>query len=208
MAKALKIIGKISRPGDRWTARRRLKSGNPRAIASHNRQVGEVLFAFNQAQSALLMSYLTIVGLDKYEMAREIWENHPSDSRQRALLRAYVRHGLRKRSIRNAFLWAIDAMDNLSKHRNDAVHADVVWHYDRLEPGLLARKSQSARIKDAPLDTIWQNLRGDFAALANYVNDLNLSIWTEASWPLTKRPKLKLLEIKRGVERRGQKAKV
>ena len=196
MSQARAGIGKISKPGDRFTARRRILSGNPIAIGKHNRQVGEVLYAFNQAQAEFLFLFYTIFGLEKSELAREIWDSNKSDRRQRDLLKSYVAHTVKRKSICNAILWALDAMDKLSVRRNDAAHSDVRWHYDRLAVGLLPTAAQEERIQVQPLDTHWHSLRGDLAALANYVSDLNLTIGFAEPRPLTKRPRLKLVKPK------------
>lgn len=192
MGNASASFGRVSKPGSRFTARRRIQTGNPHAIARHNRHVGEVLYAFNQVQASFLQIFYTIIGTENYALARELWDSSSSDRRQRELLRSYVAHKVNRKSISNALLWALDGMDILSVLRNDAVHADIFWHYDQLLPGWLPKEAHMKRLQSTPFERTWQSLRGDLSAIANYVSDLNLSLWSDESWPLTKRPYLKL----------------
>lgn len=193
MGKALSTVGRISAPGRRFSASRRLHSGNRRAIARHNYQVGEVLHAFNTAQTNLFLVFWRLAGNTDIDLSLDLWESQPSDLGQRKLLEIYVRRVVRRKSIQNALLWTIAAMNELAEKRNDAVHADVLWYYDKVIPGLGTKRSRRARLEEVPLSTIWHDLRGDLSAVANYVHNLQFDIAFDNAWPSTKRPKLKLV---------------
>lgn len=193
MGKVRRDIGRLSVPGDRWTTKRRLHTANPKATALHNKRVGEVVHAYNTAQSSFFQLFLIVVGDGKSELAEKIWNSQGTDHGRRNLLRLYTANTIRRKLIRKSIIWSISAMDQLSQHRNDAVHADMIWYYDHLTPGWLPDKKRRNRMESFPLEKIWIKLRGDFAAIANYVNDLNLTIWMGESRPLSKRPKLQLV---------------
>jgi hypothetical protein len=96
----------------------------------------------------------------------------------------------------------------LAQHRNDAAHSDMIWHYDRLVPGLIARNQTHTRMEDVSFDRLWRSLQGDFSALSNYLMDLAFDISFENTWPSAQRPKLRLFrseDTKR--QERNRKAK-
>lgn len=192
MSRALSTVARISAPGRRFTAPRRLHTGNPKAIAQHNRRVGEVLYAFNIAQASFFVVFWKILGSD-FDLASALWDAQPSDRGQRTLLEIYVRRTVKRKSMTNALLWAIAAMHELAERRNDGVHADVLWYYDQLIPGLATKRQRRERLLAAPFETIWHPLRGDLAAIANYVNGLHWDLAMDAPWPSTKRPRLQLV---------------
>ena len=202
MSKANAGVGKISRPGSRFTAVRKIQTGNRAAIERHNRQVGEVVYAYNHAQASFLLIFYSIIGWDKHELTRAIWDTQPSDRGQRGLLRAYVTHAVEKKAFQKAIIWCLDAMDIISQKRNDAVHSDISWFYDCLGTGLLTSKNRADRLVNEPLDSIWRDIRGDLSALNNYLSDLSLNLQSKDRWPLTKRPKLKLVSASKKLMRR------
>lgn len=180
----------ISRPGNRWTASRRLSVGHPSAIALHNRHVGEVLYAFNAAQASLYTIFLSLAGGGDWRFASDLWHSQRSDFAQRQLLSIYVEHGDITKSIKKSIGWCISAMDELSKKRNDFVHADFIWYYDQITPGIATEPKRRERLSDLPFERYWRHLRGDLSVIANYSYDLYLSLTYPR--PLTRRPRLKL----------------
>lgn len=196
MSKAVGSSFKISKPGNRWTARRKLHTGDPKAIARHNKQVGDVVFAFNAAQASLFLVFWQIASRDDIQLALDLWEAQPSDLGQRKILEIQVRRRVKRKAVKNALLWAISSMNELSERRNDAVHSDVYADIDRIRPGLGTKRSRAVRLEATPLEDIWQDLRGDLSALANYANDLHWDISGDNAWPSTKRPRLKLARSK------------
>lgn len=196
MGKVLSTVGKVSRPGNRWTARRRLHTGDPKAIARHNRQVGEVLHAFNAAQASLFLVFWQLAARDDIHLALDLWEAQPSDLSQRKILEIQVRRRVKRKAIKNGLLWAIASMNELSERRNDAVHSDVYADIDRIRPGLGTKRTRAERLENMPLDSIWRDLRGDLSAIANYANDLHWDVSSDNAWPSTKRPRLRLARSK------------
>lgn len=211
MGKVSSTVGKISRPGDRWTARRRLHTGDPKAIARHNRQVGEVLYAFNAAQASFLLVFWQLSSPNDIELAIGLWEAQPSDFTQRKLLKLYVKRSNTSKTIRKALDWAIASMNELAKLRNDAVHSDVYADIDRIRPGIGTKRARAKRLEDRPLDNFWKDLRGDLCAIANYVSDVHWDVAASNPWPSTKRPRLKLAQSKSAQdqdrERRAKRSK-
>jgi len=185
-------FGRISKPGKRFTAPRRLMSGNRKAVAQHNRRVGEVLYAFNIAQASFFVIFWQIMGED-FPLVSKLWDLQPGDTAQRKVLDVFVRQRVKRKSIQNALVWSLSAMDELGELRNDAVHADMLWYYDQLIPGLATKRSRRERLLKEPFELKWRKLRGDLAAVANYVNALHSDLMMDEPWPSTKRPKLQLV---------------
>lgn len=204
MSKVPSSVGTISRPGSRWTARRRLHNGDPKAIARHNRQVGEVLHAFNSAQASFFLIFWQLSSREDIELAMDLWEALLSDSAQRRTVDIYVRRSIRRKAIQSAIIWAIDVVDELSKHRNDVVHSNVFADIDRIRPDLGTKRARAARLEKTPTEKIWRDLRGDLSAIANYVSDLHLDLSAGNAWPSTKRPRLKLAQPK-SAQRQSQR---
>jgi hypothetical protein len=197
MAKVRGDVGSISRPGKRWTAKRTLFTINRRAMAAHNWHVGEVLSAFNAAQASFFMVFVCLVSQKNWELGQALWHNQPSDSSQRKMLAAYVENDKSAtKSIRRSILWSLKVMDELSELRNDAVHTDFIWFYDRINPGLGTKPKRSERLINQPFEKHWRALRGDFAALADYGRSIYLDILMNNARPSTKRPRLKLARYK------------
>lgn len=192
MGKVRADVVHVSKPGDRWSAKRKIHSANPKAVAAHNKRVGEVLHAYNTAQASFYQLFLTVAGDGNSRLAIDLWNSHGSDYSRRNLLRIFTNNTVQRRLICKSILWSISAMDKLSEHRNDAVHADMIWYYDQMAPGWLASEKRRIRMESAPLEKTWLKLRGDFAVISNYVLDLNLTLWSNESRPLSKRPKLRL----------------
>jgi hypothetical protein len=185
-------VARVSTPGKRFTASRRVHAGDRKAIAQHNYRVGEVVHAFNAAQASFFLIFSRLAADTNITLALALWDTQASDLSQRKLLDAHVRHSVKRKVIKRNLLWAIAAMNELAEHRNDAVHADFIWYYDRIIPGLATKQARSERLEARPFDTIWKDLRGDLAAIANYVFDLHYDLAADEAWPSTKRPRLKL----------------
>lgn len=187
-------VGKPSRPGQRFLASRKVPEANRKAIARHNQHVGEIIHAFNAAQAAFFSILCQIIDpfMFNYELAGRVWHSQPSDSSQRTLLEAYVRSSVHQKSIQNGLLWALKAMNELSGRRNDAVHSDMLWHYEELTPGPSTRGERRARLENLPIEKIWKRLRGDLWAIHNYVQDLGVDVMMSSTRPSTKRPRLLL----------------
>ena len=188
MGKVRADVVHVSKPGDRWSAKRKIHSASPRALASHNKRVGEVLHAYNTAQASFYQLFLTVAGDGNSCLAIDLWNSQGSDYNRRNLLRIFVGNKIQRRLICKSILWSISSMDKLSTHRNDAVHADMIWYYDQMAPGWLADDKRRSRMESVPLEKNWLKLRGDLAAISNYVQDLNLTLWIDESRPLSKRP--------------------
>jgi hypothetical protein len=68
----------------------------------------------------------------------------------------------------------------------------MIWHYDHLSPGLIAKDPTHKRFSEAPFDVVWRPLQGDFSALSNYLMDLAWDVLQVSTWPSSKRPRLRL----------------
>ncbi len=192
MGKVSSAVGSVSRPGKRWSASRRLKVGNSKAIATHNWHVGEVLYAFNAAHASLYAIFTSLAAGSDWNMASDLWHAQKSDFAQRQMLSIYVKHCQKTKSIRRSILWCIAALDELSLKRNDFVHADFIWYYDQLVPGLATERKRRKRLESVPFERHWLHLRGDLSAVANYAYGLYHSLHQPR--PLTKKPRLKLAD--------------
>lgn len=205
MSKAIASVGKISRPGDRWPTRRSLHHGNPAAMRRHNERVGAVLHAYNSAHSYVYATLMSAASGDSHQATKELWFSLGSDKSQREFVLNYVRNNQNiKTRVRNALIWALTALSELSTLRNDIAHTDMIWAYDKLEAGYLAKDPTRRRFESQPFDENWRYLKGDFSALSNYIMDLSWDVALRNSAPSSRRPRLRL---SRGQDSRTQDRK-
>ncbi|MGH6651861.1 MAG: hypothetical protein ACREB7_12110 [Sphingopyxis sp.] len=193
MGKVHSSVGKVSKPGDRFTARRRLPLQDPKAIARHNRRVGEVLHAYNSAHASVF-GVFTFLGMHvDYQHTLDVWHSSGTDKGQRNLLEVAVRHRLKGRKVvQKGILWALGALDELGTFRNDAVHTNMAWYYDEFVPGIGSKEATIKRLEQLPFDKHWRALRGDLIALANYLAVLAYDVLGDNKLPSCKRPRLQL----------------
>jgi hypothetical protein len=197
MSKVAANVGRISKPGARFHPHRTLPDTNKAAIRQHNARVGAVMHAYNSAHAAVYMVTMASSLNDSHQSGRDIWFSYTTDANQRMFAKIYCA-GNRdiKPPVRRAIIWAISALDELARHRNDAAHSDMVWAYDRLEHGYLAREGTIKRLQESPFSEKWKPLQGDFSALANYLADLQWDVIFRNTWPSTRRPRLLLVRSK------------
>lgn len=196
MSRAKRTVGTISRPGKRWTARRRLHSGDPKAIARHNQQVGNSLHAFNVALASFFLIFWRLAAPDDIYLAKKLWDEQGSDNAKLRIVEPYVSHCIKRKAIQNSLLWSLKTMHKLSNYRNDVVHSDVFADLDGIIPGIGTKTSRSERLTSSEISRICNFLPGDLSAIANYVGDLYLDLGSNNAWPSTKRPQLKLVHSK------------
>lgn len=197
MAEVHRSVGKISKPGNRFVASRRLHQPSPEGIARHNRRVGEIVHAYNTAHASVFGVFLFMGEFEDYQHGLDVWHSSATDKSQRALLEVAVRHKLKKRkSIQKSLLWALAALDELGTFRNDAVHTNMAWYYDAFVPGPGAKDSALKRLEALPLDKHWKALRGDLNALANYLAGLAYDVLRDERRPSHRRPKLQLAQTR------------
>lgn len=195
MGKVLRSAGKISKPNARFHAARHIATPNPKAITQHNRRVGEVVHAYNSAHASLFAVFLFLTPGVNFEYALDLWHSAGTDKSQRLLLEVKVRHELNDRKVlQKAMLWAIGAMHELGTFRNDAVHTNMLWHYDQMHTGIDVKNSTVKRLQDLPFDAHWKPLKGDLCALANYITGLATDVFSGDRLPSHRRPKLQLAQ--------------
>lgn len=84
-------IGRISRPGSRFTAKRSLYgAGNPSSIR-HNRRVGEVLHAYNSAHAAVFSVFWHVAYRDSHNDCTSLWHLQGKEKGQREFAVAYIK---------------------------------------------------------------------------------------------------------------------
>lgn len=209
MVKVRTSVGKISKPKARFHAARHIATPNAKAIAQHNRRVGEIVHAYNSAHASLFAVFLFLTRDVKYEYALDLWHSAGTDKSQRLLLEIKVRHEMDDRkSLQKALLWAIGAMHELGTFRNDAVHTNMLWHYDQMHTGIDVKNATIRRLQDLPFDAHWKPLKGDLCALANYITGLASDVFGGERLPSYRRPKLQLSQsVSAETQKRRRQAK-
>ena len=211
------VIGKVVTAKTRYTTSRRGPANTRAADKRHAQHIGEVVHAWNRAHAGLFWIFLRVAADSNYELAIGMWHALPTDKAQRLLLESIVTVKLRnKKSLQNAALWAIAVMTELSTYRNDAAHAEMLHYYDELEPGLRMEPGASTkpgsakRLTDRPLDQSWRQLRGDLHAIADYLAQLDQSLWFGWPRPSCRRPRLQFsrsnTELSQAKRRRAKQA--
>lgn len=197
MGKVHSSIGKVSKPGARFTARRRIPSPDPKAIARHNRRVGEIVHAYNSAHASVFGVFAFLGMHVDYQHTHDVWHSVATDKGQRNLLEVAVRHRLKdQKVVQKGLLWALGALDELGSFRNVAVHTNMAWYYDEFIPGAGTKDGAIKRLEQLPFDQHWRALRGDLNALASYLAVLAYDVLSGNKLPSCKRPKLQLAQSK------------
>lgn len=153
------------------------------------------MHAFNNTQAAFFILFWRLTGED-FVLASKLWHGQPSDTAQRALLEPFVQSRVHRKSVRDGLLWALKAMNELTVFRNDAVHSEMLWYYDKLVPGLSTKTERRLRLLELPFEKIWRKLRGDLWVIGTYVTDLDFDVQLDNPRPSTKKPRLLLAQTK------------
>ena len=180
---------------DKWT---------DKAIKTHTRLVGEMVWAWNGLHQSFSYLFGLIVQSSDPSIGEAIWAALKSDSSQRDVLLASskLRHG-DKSAFGRRMRWAVNITEKLSVYRNDLVHTPMSGI--ALGPrGLVTVVSSHAisparvhRLSRADTFKLLRTLRGDLVQLRNYVWDLGQRLYPYAipmigSWP--DRPPLRTLK--------------
>lgn len=193
MSKAHRSVGKVSKPGDRFHTTRKPSDPMAGQLKAHNQRVGETIAAYNAAHASCFLLFLKLAADDDYHLAHALWHTARSDSSQRAMLEACARHSPKlSKTMREAILWSLARLTELSSFRNDAAHTEMQWYYDRAIPGLSTKEQTRQRLERLPFETHWKALLGDLWALDEYIAGLNLTLAFRSSRPLHYRPRLRL----------------
>lgn len=176
----------------RYHASRREADRARKLTLRHAKHVGEVIHAWNRAHASCFALFMRVGFAGDYAVAIDLWHTVHNDKGQRAMLEVVVRRRLRRGLFQSGILWAIDALNTLSSFRNDAAHAEMIWYYDQLVPGLATRPTSRARLTDTPLARNWRTLRGDLIAIESYLVFLEMALTMGLPRPLSRRPRLQL----------------
>lgn len=200
MGKVRSSSARVSRPGARFHTKRTPDGGLTPEVRRHIARVGRVIYASNQAHASVFIFFVHVSMRDSHKSAENLWHALPSDKMQRDFAEKYISENLFvKGPIRRAFIWSLRCLNELSTHRNDFAHADMWYHYSEadgssgLVPGWATKPATKARFSQRPFEDRWKDLCGDLFALANYIDTLAVAAFMQHTWPLSKRPRLKLV---------------
>jgi len=194
MSKVLKGVGRLSKPGDRWHAKRTLSNAADPAIVRHNKHVGDVLHAYNTAHASVYSLFWHAAFRDSHDNCSSLWHSHATDRGQREFAANYIRNNRTiSVTLKKNILWALGALDELATFRNDAAHTEMFAYYDdKLVPGIGTKNGTAERLHNLPFDKHWRALKGDLSALANYLHTLSFDVFTKNTWPSSEKPRLQL----------------
>ena len=202
---------RVSVPGKRFTANRRLSAIERDLIRPHCKRVGEVIHAYNSAHASLFKLFMRLAANEDYEQALDLWHTAKTDRGQRDMLEVVVRHSKTlNQTYRRNILWSIASLNELAQFRNEAAHTDMIWYYDRLVPNLGTKAHVMERLLETPFEKNWRPLRGDLIALSTYLGLIDLSLAAGSTWPLTRKPQLQLARstsVRTQTQRRHAKTK-
>lgn len=178
----------------------------------HAQHIGEVVHAWNRAHAGLFALFQRVAADGDYALALGVWHTVPSDSTQRQMLEAAARAKLgKRRSYLNGVVWGCRVLNELGTLRNDAAHAEMLFYYTELVPGLSTKPGSAERLAQRPLSTHWRQLVGDLNAVTDYLRHLDFSLWMGMPRPLARRPRLQVAVYRSALTRlrvrRAKKAK-
>jgi hypothetical protein len=174
------------------------------AIERYARQVGEILYAWNELQSALFGVFWGLTETNdthSHEIALAIWHSFQSDRAQREMLLAVAEAKLppRSRAI-TSIRWLKRATDELAIYRNDAAHTPIGTTEPIGPDYFVTRQSVIARFVEKSPETVWRRVRGDLLRLAEFAEAIQFSFG--ALQPLPRRPRLLIVPPQK---RRGRR---
>lgn len=189
-----KEVGTVITARTRGTAKRDPDRAVFPEEKAHIQHIGEVIHAWNCAHGALYRVFARIAVDSDYDLALDLWHTASSDNARRGMLEAFVRARFKTRRLtyRSGILWAVAALNQLTTYRNDAAHAEMIYYYDRMAPGMSTKRKTAERYEKAPLSKHWRALRGDLYAIASYLEQVDFSLWFDYSRPLVRKPRLGL----------------
>ncbi|WP_397582809.1 hypothetical protein [Sphingorhabdus sp.] len=193
MGKVSRNVSTVITASTRFPALRSAPRKRTNAEKLHIKHVGEIVHASNQAHGALFHVFMTVAcGRFEIELAHGLWHSVQSDNGQRAMLEAAVKARFPKptNSYRTGILWAIAALNNLSTHRNDAAHVEIISGFPEIIPAMSSKRSSSERLEKSPLAKHWRVMRGDLFAITHYLEAVYIGLWNDFPRPLSRRPKL------------------
>lgn len=198
-----------------WTVSRRIPKKIQRAVSKHARQIGEIAFSWNLLQDAFFELFWIVTTEhkpEKHPMVHAIWHSIQSDKTQREMLRdaAMAHDSLSVRYVGN-IKWAIKKAAKLSEFRNDAVHTAVRFTISAgrtipIPQHGSGRTQAVERLLANPTAKVWQRVRGDLSALANFCHALSTSYVAHGPrGPLPCRPRLLALPADKKKSHRKRK---
>jgi hypothetical protein len=189
-------------------------TGNVKLVRQHARHVGELIIAWNRVQSAMFDLFWVIIGKDRHALAHAIWHTIQSDKNQREMLVSAATATLvseddkdKKRVKANAktldhIKWITNMAHQLSPYRNDPAHANIMFSSAGGSVAVVpdfasTRWAVLDRLTEKPTAQMWQRVRGDLYAVADFAVSLRISL-TDPDWPyaLPARPKLRVAQEK------------
>lgn len=202
-------IGKISKPRQRFTPERRQRDVHEPTVAAHNQRVGEIIHAYNLAHSNLFVIFRRLAPEPTQDAALDLWHTSKTDRGQREMLAAMVKHTNKLGGVyRNAIMWAIGRLGELSEYRNNAAHVEMRHYYDVAVIGASAKHSAAIDLKNSPIDKHHRDLVGDLFALGNYLFDIEVDLLMGEALPSSRRPRLKLARsVSAAAQKQKKKAK-
>lgn len=177
------------------------------SIRRHQSRTGEIIWAWNHLHHRLQLLFMWIGTPTEPKMGEAIWHVIRTDTVQRAVLRAALKHVDQKseprtksmsKDVSEGLEWLLDTVGKLAPFRNDVAHTPTIpgWtKKDDVHPSWLANPDHWKRM--APprkLRTIHRHLRDDLHILINYAAALDSELTTSGTYtPFPQPPSLKSL---------------
>ncbi len=156
-----------------YKPRRKLKWAESAAIGHYTARAGEIIWAWNQLQHAFQFLFIRSVTPKNPEGGLAIWQAINSDSGQRDVLKAAMKHYRPEMDlVSEGITWLLDVASKLAPHRNDIAHAPTILNWTEsgyVIPSRLAKPTHAKRMLAAKsLKQFHRHLRDDLHALTNY----------------------------------------
>jgi hypothetical protein len=164
-----------------------------RPVRAHAIVTGELVWASNFAHAAFCMIFAHLVDAQDWRVGTAIWNALRSDSTQRDVLMALSEVVLKPKDFKRV-KWAVETAGKLSKTRNDAVHAPVVFMATSKGLGLTpdhhsTPKPRRDRLLGSPnMHRDFRTAKGDLIAIGSYATAILSKLIIGSSMPWPERP--------------------
>lgn len=198
MARKLQKKPKKENP---WHLTRSQENGLLKDVDRYARQVGQVMWAWNNLQGEYLRLFAALINYRNRERGTAVWHTIISDQAQRDMVEAVAplvlcETGHQKRAL-SGILWSLAETRKLAGFRNYAAHVPMEPDYLRrtgspvMPHAELARPSAVKTLNSVGYRRLYRLLRSDLLVLAGYVHVVTFELYGIGSTgTLPRRPRL------------------
>ena len=127
------------------------------AKAEYARRVGEISIEWNSLHGLMFLWFWHLLGIQKLEPVKKLWECGSGDSFQRNMLRS-LSSLIEDEKTKENFIWTINTIDKIGTYRNVLIHTPIKFDINAPQninvQEIITRKHYEARRKQKTIQTV------------------------------------------------------